>query len=248
MMNSRSRIHGVCVAFLGAFILGSCGTPPAASPAPDPGARADAPKQGNRIDSLKPDAPGRPPTAVDDAALGVRLAAYGRRTHSAAALRVAAQIVDEAAPKELDSTKQSEGGEGAPVTKRAIKASRDALLAEADAMAKEGERAAGSASPQSGTRGALGGPKSHVDIVSARGTDAYTVMFKKMEPVIVRVSGDGDTDLDCSAADERGNVVDSDTGPSDDCYLRWTPAWTGPFRIKIRNLGKEANLYTLVTN
>src|SRR5262249_5594353 len=148
---------------------------------------------------------------------------------------------------DLDAARQTEGGADGAGTKRAIKPSRDALLAEADAIAKE-PRPVASAAPASATRGAVGGPTWHADITGARATDSYRVMFRKMEPAIVQVSCDGDTDLDCWVYDESGNIIDSDTGPSDDCSLRWTPAWTGPFRIKIKNFGREANLYTVITN
>ena len=34
----------------------------------------------------------------------------------------------------------------------------------------------------------------------------------------------------------------------DDCYVSWTPSWTGAFKIKIKNLGNVYNRYVLITN
>lgn len=97
-------------------------------------------------------------------------------------------------------------------------------------------------------RGAVGGPKYHVDAVNAKGTDIYDVTFRAGEIAIVTVVGDGDTDLDLYVYDNNGNLIDSDTDYTDNCVCTWTPRWTGNFRIKIVNRGSVFNRYVIRTN
>ena len=48
--------------------------------------------------------------------------------------------------------------------------------------------------------------------------------------------------------DENGNLIDSDTDNTDQCVCTFTPRWTGRFTIRIKNLGRVYNRYTLYTN
>lgn len=98
------------------------------------------------------------------------------------------------------------------------------------------------------SRGAVGGGKYNVDVVRAGGTDRYTVSFVAGRLAEVALSGDGDTDLDLYVYDSNGNLIASDTDYTDDCYVSWTPRWTGRFTIKVVNRGRVANRYVLVTN
>jgi len=102
--------------------------------------------------------------------------------------------------------------------------------------------------PSLAVAGAVGGPVNHKDTVMPLSTDSFVVVFEKDRKASVVVSGDGSTDLDCAAYDSGGNLVDSDTNPGDLCTLDWTPAWTGKFTLKIMNLGKKPNEYSLRTN
>lgn len=97
-------------------------------------------------------------------------------------------------------------------------------------------------------RGRLGGPGRIVERVSAKSTDTYVVAFKYGVPAEIFVSGDGDTDLDLYVYDENGNAIARDADYSDDCYVCWTPAWTGNFVIKVVNRGNVYNQYVLLTN
>ncbi|MCW5605970.1 MAG: hypothetical protein KIT18_15620, partial [Burkholderiales bacterium] len=83
----------------------------------------------------------------------------------------------------------------------------------------------------------MGGPKSATHTVEARVNDIFCVTFRGGEPAVVGISGDGDTDLDLVVLAENGNVICRADGPSDDEICRWTPRWTGLFRIEVRNLG-----------
>ena len=76
----------------------------------------------------------------------------------------------------------------------------------------------------------------------------YTLNFKGGQIAAIRVSGDGDTDLDLYVYDERGNLIASDTDRSDECVVAWTPRWTGPFIVRVKNLGGVYNRYRMITN
>lgn len=96
--------------------------------------------------------------------------------------------------------------------------------------------------------GAVGGPKRVRDTVMAHHQDSYVVVFEGKDLAIVRVSGDGSSDLDCMVYDNGGNLIKEDSDSTDQCVLIWEPAWTGKFKIVIRNTGTTANEYTLSTN
>ena len=98
------------------------------------------------------------------------------------------------------------------------------------------------------TRGAVGGPKATKEIVLGKDVDSYKIKFWAKELAEVCVSGDGDTDLDLYVYDENGNLIESDTDYTDECVVRWVPAWTGTFIIKIVNRGALYNNYVIWTN
>ena len=72
--------------------------------------------------------------------------------------------------------------------------------------------------------------------------------FRGGELAHVDIVGDGDTDLDVYIYDENGNLIDRDTDYDDRPCVMWTPRWTGTFVIKIQNLGRVYNQYTVFTN
>ena len=49
-------------------------------------------------------------------------------------------------------------------------------------------------------------------------------------------------------ADENGNAICVDTSFADKLYCSWTPAWTGPFIIAVKNQGRIRNTYYILTN
>jgi hypothetical protein len=89
------------------------------------------------------------------------------------------------------------------------------------------------------------GPASKADVVDAYTTNVYHESFFGGELARVRVIGDGDTDLDVYVLDEFGNVIASDTGYTDTCEVVWLPRWTGPFTIRVVNLGAVYNRYVI---
>jgi hypothetical protein len=70
--------------------------------------------------------------------------------------------------------------------------------------------------------------------------------FQGGEPAEVLVIGDDSTLLSVTVYDENGHYISSDSGTS--CRVTWSPIWTGPFTIKVTNLGNSANVYVLSTN
>ena len=96
--------------------------------------------------------------------------------------------------------------------------------------------------------GRVGGPGEINTRVEAHDTDSYEIRFYGDEVAQIIVRGDGDTDLDLFVYDENGNLVASDTDSTDVCVVTWTPRWTGNFRVRVKNLGRVYNRYTLTTN
>jgi hypothetical protein len=194
--------------------------------------------------------------AVDAVALAASLAEYGAAQQSPEALAVAAKILAGAKAELKEQKKESEGGNETGGKKDAEGNSLDAakLVAAAQAMAKGKDAAtvafvdkiAGDVSE--GGRGLAGGPGVTTTRVYAYGVDTYTLTFIGGRTAAIRVSGDGDTDLDLFIYDENGNLITSDTNYGDQCGVAWTPRWTGPFIVRVKNLGGVYNRYTLITN
>lgn len=204
---------------------------------------------------------GTMPTASEKAADKLRLAysiaRYGRDSKSAEALILAARMIREVPTDNITAGKSSEAGQtegsgGGKAKTSGAGSTPEALLTEARQLANGNKNLLAqikiAAQPIPQSRGAVGGAKVHTDTVQPGTIDNYTIAFRGGEAAAVGISGDGDTDLDLFVYDENGNLIGSDTDRSDDCIVRWSPRWTGPFRIKIKNLGRVYNRYVLVTN
>ena len=96
--------------------------------------------------------------------------------------------------------------------------------------------------------GSVSGPQVASTQVLAQSTDSFAATFRGGESTTVAISGDGDTDLDLYVYDENGNLVASDLGSSDQAVVTFTPAWTGGFRIEVKNRGYVYNEYVLITD
>jgi hypothetical protein len=104
------------------------------------------------------------------------------------------------------------------------------------------------AAPATIADGRLGGAATHFDRLEALRTHVYNISFRGDAFAEIAVSGDGDTDLDLYVYDEFGHLVASDVDATDDCYVSWTPVFTGSFRVEVRNEGYVYNEYVLATN
>ena len=98
------------------------------------------------------------------------------------------------------------------------------------------------------TRGAVGGPRSGMDIVYGGNTITYQLGFVANQRAEVIVSGNGASDLDLYVYDSNGNLVTADEGYSDDAFASWVPRWTGSFSIVVKNWGNRANRFEIYTN
>jgi len=181
------------------------------------------------------------------------LAKLGYRDKSASALIGAAEILAGVQTQSLDAAPEKEAAADASDTKsakpeftptnlladaRTFAAGDATMIAWADKVEKSVSTA----------RGASGGPKTGVDTVFARSINTYNIRFLAGQLAEIGVSGDGDTDLDLYVYDASGNFIVKDDDYSDTCYVRWVPAWTGNFTVKVRNRGSVRNNYIILTN
>ena len=189
--------------------------------------------------------------AVQDLSLAYRLIALGDRTHDPLPLIVAARIMKQHPAKMAKRSKKTEGSaakggagkdNGISTAKAVLAKAREYAKGRKDVLAMIDDVAAAS------SRGRVGGPTRHLDRVRPRITDVYRITFRGRRRAAVAIAGDGDTNLDLFIYDENGNLICSSRRGSDREGCAWTPRWTGPFRIKVRNYGHLHNSYWLVTN
>lgn len=182
------------------------------------------------------------------------LAKYGYANYSATALVEAAKIFAETKTQPMDIEAERGRTETVADKDNAVSFDPTQLLADAKKFAgkdkviiayvKQVEKSIASGS----TRGAVGGPKGQTDRVYGKDVNSYQVKFWANELAEVCVSGDGDTDLDLYVYDANGNLIGSDSDYTDECVVRWVPAWTGNFVIKVVNRGAIFNNFSIWTN
>jgi len=179
------------------------------------------------------------------------LARYGYSVQSASALIGAAEIFAQIQTQPLGV--QPQRGQSATATVETPEFTPATLLADARriagrdstmiAWADEVQR-----SLNTRTRGAVGGPKSAVDIIAGRDSHSYSIIFRGNEAVDILLIGNGTSDLDLYLYDGNGNLVDLDESNSDIARIQGSPTWTGAFTIEVKNWGNRANRYELYTN
>jgi len=59
----------------------------------------------------------------------------------------------------------------------------------------------------------------------------------------IALDGDGSTDLDIFVYDDNGDRVAADMSSADDAVIHLAVYRTGTFRIRVKNLGRTANIY-----
>lgn len=192
--------------------------------------------------------------AVSALRLASDLVRYGYSQQSAMPLINALQIISENPTQPL----KAEVERDVEVIEDASKSGKvtldfDTILADAKDFADGNETllsllAQIEADNQGAHRGAVNGPSKTYETVRAGDTDIYRISFVAGYLAEILVSGDGDTDLDLYVYDTNGNLIESDTDYTDDCYVRWVPRWTGSFIVKIVNRGRVYNRYVMLTN
>lgn len=182
------------------------------------------------------------------------LAKYGYANYSATALVEAAKIFSEIQTQPMDV--KAERGKNETITEKENNVSYDPvqLLVDAKNFARKDKvvlayiKQVEKNLKSGATRGAVGGPKGQLDRVYGKDYNIYHVEFWSNELAEVCVSGDGDTDLDLYVYDANGNLIGSDDDYTDDCVVRWVPAWTGSFVVKVVNRGAIYNNFAIWTN
>lgn len=203
----------------------------------------------------KPEVKGETSESLAAVKLANQILRYGYENKSTLALLDALQIFSENPTQALNATK-----EGAPVDeskndgkKAKVSFDYDSVLADAKAFADGDPNLLAlidniDAEAKGAHRGNINGPCRDYAAVNGGSYVDYTASFVANQLAEVLVSGDGDTDLDLYVYDSNGNPIASDTDYSDDCYVRWVPAWTGRYTIRIVNRGPVYNRFVILTN
>lgn len=186
-------------------------------------------------------------SAVEAVAAAQGMVRYGDSAKDPLALIAAAKALKNLAGK--DSTSERVSGKPAEAKNKPDSMSVEAILSRAKALANGRQDIVALADDvaKEGARGALNGPGIARTVVRGGAVDNFRVVFRGGEPARVLVSGDGDSDLDLYVYDQYGNRVCSDTDATDEMLCGWTPRETGPFIIRVRNLG-VANQYIIRHN
>ena len=203
----------------------------------------------------KPEVKGQTSESLAAVKLANQILRYGYENKSTLALLDALQIFSENPTQTLMVTKQGDAVDEAnrDGKKNKVSFDYDSVLADAKVFADGDPNLLSlidniDAEAKGAQRGAVNGPTKHHDSVNGNSTDVYNINFVANQLAEILVSGDGDTDLDLYVYDSNGNLSQRETDYSDDCYVRWVPAWTGRFTIKIINRGPLYNRYVLLTN
>jgi hypothetical protein len=192
--------------------------------------------------------------AVAQAALADQVARHADRTRDVLAMLAAARMLAQAGPRNVKLDLKTEGKTRPDDGKGASAGARDTTLT---AMLTRARQYAGGRHDlnilvdelaKSAAKVRDDGPARFAHRIGDNATDVYTVNFRANEPALVAITGEGVSDLDLSIEDDAGNRICSSDGAGDDELCRWTPRWTGNFRIKVRNLGAVANEYRLWSN
>lgn len=203
----------------------------------------------------KPEINGEVSSSLSALKLATELVKYGYSQQSALPLIDALQIINENPTQPLKAEREGEKVDVSNIEGKKGKVSLDftQILSDAKVFAEGDETLMRlvnqlEAEGVGGSRGAVNGPSRTVEIVRGNSTDTYQISFIAGYVAEIFVSGDGDTDLDLYVYDGNGNLIGKDTDYTDDCYVRWIPAWTGRFIVRIVNRGPVYNQYILLTN
>jgi hypothetical protein len=201
--------------------------------------------QGPNVSATKA-APSASAQAVENVLLARQLAAYAGVHQDALGLVVAARMLQDNPTQ--DGQRQKEGGNNEVVVdpvsvESLLTQAREQSGGRTEVIAMIDETASRGAS-----KGRSAGPLRHADRVIAGTTDVYRTSFDGGESARLGVVGDGNADIDCYVYDSNDNLVASDGDSTSTCALGWTPARTGTFIIKVKNIGSSSSTYLMVSN
>ncbi len=203
----------------------------------------------------KPEVNGETSESLAAVKLANQLLRYGYENKSTLALLDALQIFSENPTQVLKASKQGDAVDESKTDGKKAKVSFDyeSVLADAKEFADGDSNLLAlidniDAEAKGAQRGNINGPSRDYDAVNGYSNIDYTASFVANQLAEVLVSGDGDTDLDLYVYDSSGNLIAKDIDYSDDCYVRWVPAWTGRYTIRIVNRGAVYNRFVILTN
>lgn len=203
----------------------------------------------------KPEVKGETSESLAAVKLANQILRYGYENKSTLALLDALQIFSENPTQAFKASKEGEAVDESKTDGKKAKVSFDyeSVLADAKTFADGDPNLLAlidniDAEAKGAQRGNINGPSRDYAAVNGNSYIDYTASFVANELAEVLVSGDGDTDLDLYVYDSNGNPIASDTDYSDDCYVRWVPAWTGRYTIRIVNRGPVYNRFVILTN
>ena len=203
----------------------------------------------------KPEVKGETSESLAAVKLANQILRYGYENKSTLALLDALQIFSENPTQAFNATKQGEAVDETKNDGKKAKVSFDyeSVLADAKTFAEGDPNLLAlidniDAEAKGSQRGNINGPSRDYSSVNGNSYVDYTASFVANELAEILVSGDGDTDLDLYVYGSNGNLIGKDTDYSDDCYVRWIPAWTGRFIIRIVNRGPVYNRFVILTN
>lgn len=203
----------------------------------------------------KPEIKGESSESLAAVKLANQVLRYGYENKSTLALLDALQIFSENPTQALNATKKGDAVDETKNDGKKAKVSFDyeSVLADAKAFADGDSNLLAlidniDAEAKGAQRGNINGPSRDYAAVNGKSYMDYTASFVANQLAEVLVSGDGDTDLDLYVYDSNGNLIASDTDYSDDCYVRWVPAWTGRYTVRIVNRGPVYNRFVILTN
>lgn len=203
----------------------------------------------------KPEVKGETSESLAAVKLANQILRYGYENKSTLALLDALQIFSENPTQALNATKEGTAVDESKSHGKKAKVSfeYDSVLADAKAFADGDPNLLAlidniDAEAKGAQRGNINGPSRDYSAVNGDSHVDYIASFVANQLAEVLVSGDGDTDLDLYVYDSNGNLISCDTDYSDDCYVRWVPAWTGRYTIRIVNRGPVYNRFVILTN
>ena len=194
----------------------------------------------NIAKDAKPEAGG----AVQQLMLADELAAYGRANKDPLSLIVAASMKKQIPVKEVER-KPENAPDG--VAKAPESDSVDGLLKDARDLAKGDKTLLALADDvkASASKGRVTGASVSVGQITGNTDHIMKWSFTGGRHAEIALVGLTSTLFALEVRDENGNLICRNTAPA---YCSWNPIWTGPFVVKVKNLGGGLAHYKIATN
>jgi hypothetical protein len=180
--------------------------------------------------------------ALEDLELATRLIQYGRKHKNAESLLVAAKILHNTPTEKLTVGYKVTGEKPEKMVMPAkVDNSPKALVAEAKKMsstpATEALAAATLKAIDEDPRGALGGPRTDGFVIQPGQTITWNpITFVGNQPAVVHIANVVFGTMILEVRDQFGNLVARDNIPGTFFRCTWTPAFTGPFTVRLINI------------